>query len=71
MITHSHSDANRLAAADRQAGLLVDPDWIAEHLHNPDVRLVEVTPGNRDGLPAELEAWLRERIADRPGEGSG
>src|SRR5262249_55900867 len=24
-----------------------------------DARLVEVTPANRDGLPAELEAWVR------------
>jgi nucleoside-triphosphatase len=33
---------------------------IAEVKAREDVRLVEVTPGNRDGLPAELERWVRE-----------
>jgi nucleoside-triphosphatase THEP1 len=31
----------------------------------PDVGLVEVTQENRDGLPAELEGWVRDRV--RPG----
>ncbi len=31
----------------------------------PDVRLVTVTDENRDPLPAELEAWVRDRV--RPG----
>jgi nucleoside-triphosphatase len=26
------------------------------------VRLVEVTAANRDGLPAELEAWVRRSV---------
>jgi nucleoside-triphosphatase len=30
-----------------------------------DVRLVEVTPANRDGLAAELEAWVRELVQAR------
>jgi nucleoside-triphosphatase len=34
---------------------------IAEAKVRPDVRLVEVTPANRDGLPQELEAWARGR----------
>src|SRR5262245_50547875 len=32
---------------------------IAEAKSRPDVRLLEVTAANRDGLPAELEAWAR------------
>jgi nucleoside-triphosphatase len=28
-----------------------------------DVELVEVTAGSRDGLPEELEAWVRDRLA--------
>jgi thiosulfate/3-mercaptopyruvate sulfurtransferase len=42
MITERHSKADRVAADDRHAGLLVDPEWIAEHLEDLDVRLVEV-----------------------------
>jgi nucleoside-triphosphatase len=34
---------------------------IAEAKTREDVRLVEVTDENRDSLPAELEAWVRER----------
>jgi hypothetical protein len=34
---------------------------IAEVKARPDVRLVEVTSGNRDGLPEEVERWVRER----------
>jgi nucleoside-triphosphatase len=30
---------------------------IAQVRARPDVRLIEVTAANRDGLPAELEAW--------------
>jgi nucleoside-triphosphatase len=32
---------------------------IAAAKARPDVRLVGVTEGNRDGLPVELEAWVR------------
>jgi nucleoside-triphosphatase len=32
---------------------------IADAKARPDVRLVEVTPGNRDTLPGELEAWAK------------
>jgi hypothetical protein len=32
---------------------------IAEAKGRDDVRLIEVTAGNRDGLPAELETWVR------------
>jgi nucleoside-triphosphatase len=32
---------------------------IAEVRARPDVRLVEVTGGNRDRLPEEMEAWVR------------
>jgi nucleoside-triphosphatase THEP1 len=35
---------------------------IAEVKPRPDVRLVEVTLANRDGLPAELEAWARSAV---------
>ena len=31
----------------------------------PDVQLVGVTQENRDGLPAELEAWVRESVKAR------
>jgi nucleoside-triphosphatase len=34
---------------------------IAEAKAREDVRLVEVAEENRDTLPAELEAWVRER----------
>jgi nucleoside-triphosphatase len=34
---------------------------IAEVKARPDVRLVEVTPANRAGLPVELEGWARGR----------
>ncbi|MDQ2897166.1 MAG: sulfurtransferase [Actinomycetota bacterium] len=42
MITYSDSNADRVAGDDGPAGLLVDAEWIAEHLEDPDVRLVEV-----------------------------
>jgi nucleoside-triphosphatase len=32
-----------------------------------DVRLVEVTGASRDGLPAELEAWVRGTASDPQG----
>jgi nucleoside-triphosphatase len=35
---------------------------IAEVKARGDVRLVEVTPENRDGLPAELEGWVHGSI---------
>jgi nucleoside-triphosphatase THEP1 len=31
----------------------------------PDVRLVTVTEGNRDGLPEELERRVRDRLRSR------
>jgi nucleoside-triphosphatase len=37
-------------------------DLIAEAKVRQDVRLVQVTPENRDGLPAEMEAWVRGLI---------
>lgn len=50
MITDSHFNTARLSADDG-TGLLVDPEWIAEHLEDPDVRLVEV-----DVTPAAFDA---------------
>jgi nucleoside-triphosphatase len=38
---------------------------IAEAKARPDVRLVEVTAANRDGLPEELEQWVRDRVRSR------
>jgi hypothetical protein len=35
---------------------------IAEAVARSSVRLVEVTPGNRDSLPREVEAWARGRL---------
>jgi nucleoside-triphosphatase len=35
---------------------------IAEAKARGDVRVVEVTKENRGGLPAELEAWVRDRV---------
>jgi nucleoside-triphosphatase len=35
---------------------------IAEVKARKDVRLVGVTPENRDSLPAELAAWVRDRV---------
>src|SRR5262249_48173956 len=35
---------------------------IAEVKGRDNVRLVEVTPANRDSLPTELEAWVRDRV---------
>ena len=32
---------------------------IAEAKARSDVRLAEVTPGDRDGLPEEIEGWVR------------
>jgi nucleoside-triphosphatase len=37
----------------------------------PDVRLVEVMGENRNGLPAELEAWARGMTSDRHRIGPG
>jgi nucleoside-triphosphatase len=37
---------------------------IAEVKARKDIRVVEVTEGNRDGLPGELETWVRPQ---RPG----
>jgi nucleoside-triphosphatase len=34
----------------------------------PDVRLAEVTPQNRDSLPAELETWARTACRKEAGE---
>jgi nucleoside-triphosphatase len=36
---------------------------IAEAKARADVELVEVTAGSRNGLPEELEAWARDRLA--------
>jgi nucleoside-triphosphatase len=36
-------------------------DFIAEVKARPDVRLIEVTQGNRDDLPERLANWLREK----------
>jgi thiosulfate/3-mercaptopyruvate sulfurtransferase len=41
-ITDSNFRPVRSAASDDPGGLLVDPEWIVEHLEDPDVRLVEV-----------------------------
>jgi nucleoside-triphosphatase len=38
---------------------------IKEAKAREDVRLVEVPQENREGLPAEMEAWVRDRV--RPG----
>jgi nucleoside-triphosphatase len=35
---------------------------IAEAKARQDVRVVEVNPENRDGLPEEMEAWVRGRV---------
>jgi nucleoside-triphosphatase len=43
---------------------------VAEVKARPDVRLVEVTEANRDGLPADLEASVRGRTSAPPGGGS-
>jgi nucleoside-triphosphatase len=38
---------------------------IAEAKARQDVRLVEVTAGNRDALPADLETWVRGQLGPR------
>jgi len=38
---------------------------IAQVKGRADVRLVTVTEENRDGLPEELERWVRDRIPSR------
>jgi nucleoside-triphosphatase THEP1 len=38
---------------------------IEEAKGREDVRLVEVTLENRDGLPAELEAWVRGSLGEQ------
>ena len=40
---------------------------IAEVKARADVRLVEVTDANREGLPAELERWVRGRVSETQG----
>jgi hypothetical protein len=35
---------------------------IAEVKPRKDVRLIEVTPENRDRLPGEIEAWVRGQL---------
>src|SRR5262249_10875409 len=42
---------------------------ITEAKAREGVRLVQVTPENRDTLPAELEAWVRDRV--RPAKPAG
>ncbi len=42
---------------------------IAEVKKRPDCNLVEVTPANRERLPGELAAWLRERVGQKQGDG--
>ncbi len=37
--------------------------FIAEVKGRPDVRIVEVTQGNRETLPAEIAAWIKQRTA--------
>ncbi len=41
------------------------PGLIAQVKARADVRLVTVTEGNRDGLPGELERWVRDRLRSR------
>jgi nucleoside-triphosphatase len=36
---------------------------ITEAKGRDDVRLIEVMPANRDGLPAELERWVRRLVS--------
>lgn len=38
---------------------------IAQVKARADVRLVTVTEENRDGLPEELERWVRDRLRSR------
>ena len=37
--------------------------FIAEAKRRPDVRIVEVTQGNRQDLPGLIAAWVRQRSA--------
>src|SRR5664279_2122479 len=51
MITERHFNPDRLAADEGLPCLLVEPEWIADHLMDLDVRLVEV-----DVSPAAYDA---------------
>jgi nucleoside-triphosphatase len=44
---------------------------IAEAKARADIRLVEVAEGNRDGIAAEIEMWVRAMTAARPGGRAG
>jgi nucleoside-triphosphatase len=35
--------------------------FIAEVKQRPDVRVVEVTQGNRQDLPGQIAAWIKQR----------
>jgi nucleoside-triphosphatase len=48
-----------LTVAEKGHGL------IAQVKARADVRLVTVTEGNRDGLPEDLEQWVRDRLRRR------
>ena len=37
--------------------------FIAEVKKRPDVQIVEVTQGNRDALPGQIAAWVKQRTA--------
>jgi nucleoside-triphosphatase len=37
--------------------------FIAEVKERPDVKIVEMTRGNRDNLPGQIAAWAKERTA--------
>ena len=38
--------------------------FIAEVKKRPDVQVVEVTQGNRDTLPGQIVAWVKQRTAE-------
>jgi len=50
-------------------GRLVDPDWLADHLHDPDLRLVHVSPNrrvyNRRHIPGAVYSDLHREVALR------
>ena len=37
--------------------------FIAEVKQRPDVRVVEVTQGNRQDLPGQIAAWVKQRTS--------